>query len=106
MRMPVWVKHREGEYLCHTCMRTHVHTHTPRDLNANPLIRFQHAFYLIIGPMCAFLLPAMAAKLILNDFLGGLVYAGVVRLVIVHHSTFAINSVAHYLGDHTYDDSR
>jgi len=29
---------------------------------------------------------------------------GVARLVAIHHATFSINSIAHYLGDHSFDD--
>ncbi|CAF1207752.1 unnamed protein product [Adineta ricciae] len=31
-------------------------------------------------------------------------HKGVLRLVIIHHSTFCVNSLAHYLGDATFDD--
>jgi len=33
-------------------------------------------------------------------------FAGAMRLLFVHHSTFCVNSLAHYFGDHTYDDTR
>jgi len=41
-----------------------------------------------------------------GDFWGGYIYAGVIRLVFVHHTTFCVNSVAHFFGSHTFDDAR
>jgi stearoyl-CoA desaturase (delta-9 desaturase) len=39
-----------------------------------------------------------------GDWYGGYFIAGVARLVFVHHSTFFVNSLAHYAGDATYTD--
>jgi len=77
-----------------------------RDLNADPLIKFQHKYYLLFGPTMAFVFPAICCYLGWNDFWGGLFYAGYARLVFVHHNTFCINSVAHYFGEQTFDDER
>ncbi|CAG8844750.1 3243_t:CDS:2, partial [Racocetra persica] len=35
---------------------------------------------------------------------GGFYYAAIARLVFVHHATFCVNSLAHYLGDKPFDD--
>ena len=35
---------------------------------------------------------------------GGYFFAGVARLVFVHHSTFCVNSLAHWAGSATYTD--
>jgi len=77
-----------------------------RDLNADPLIRFQHQYYLLFGPTMAFMFPALVCYLGWGDFWGGLFYAGYARLVFVHHNTFCVNSVAHYFGEQTFDDER
>jgi len=42
----------------------------------------------------------------IGDELGGFIYGGVCRLLFVHHSTFCVNSLAHWLGHQTYDDER
>jgi stearoyl-CoA desaturase (delta-9 desaturase) len=47
--------------------------------------------------------PALVSCL-WGDFWGGFFYPVWLRVVIVHHSTFLVNSVAHYWGDTTYDD--
>jgi len=77
-----------------------------RDLNTDSIIRFQHRNYFWMGPMMSFLFPAMVAHLFWNDFWGGLYYGGALRLFLVHHSTFCVNSIAHYFGEQGYDDNR
>ena len=42
-----------------------------RDLNADPIIRWQHTYYLFIGPAMAFLFPMLVAGLCWNDWVGG-----------------------------------
>ncbi|KAJ3282613.1 hypothetical protein HDU79_009792 [Rhizoclosmatium sp. JEL0117] len=76
------------------------------DLNKDPWIRFQHKHYLELAVSMAFIFPTLVAGLLWGDWLGGFFYAGVTRLVCLHHSTFCINSLAHYYGEHTYDDRR
>lgn len=39
-----------------------------------------------------------------GDYWGGYFIAGVARLVFVHHSTFCVNSLAHWAGSATYTD--
>ena len=77
-----------------------------RDLNADPIVRWQHTYYLFIGPFMALVLPTLIAGIFWGDWLGGYFYAGAARLFFVHHSTFCVNSVAHYLGEQTFDDDR
>jgi stearoyl-CoA desaturase (delta-9 desaturase) len=77
-----------------------------KDLASDPLIKFQHKYYLFIGPFCAFVFPTLVAGIFWGDWLGGYFYAGAMRLFFVHHSTFCVNSMAHYFGEHTFDDDR
>jgi len=77
-----------------------------RDLQADPWIQFQHKHYAWLGPMMAFVLPSLIAGLGWGDYSGGYFYAGACRLLFVHHSTFCVNSMAHFFGSHTYDDAR
>lgn len=77
-----------------------------KDLNQNQLIVLQHKYYLYVGPFMAFVFPTLIAGLFWNDWVGGYFYAGIVRLFFVHHSTFCVNSVAHYFGSNTFDDHR
>ncbi|TPX36517.1 hypothetical protein SmJEL517_g01184 [Synchytrium microbalum] len=76
------------------------------DLNRDELVMWQHKNYLWLGPLMAFLFPAIVAYIGWGDFWGGLFFAGMARLVFVHHATFCVNSLAHYLGEASYDDRR
>lgn len=77
-----------------------------RDLQQDPIMNFQHTWYFLLGPFMAFVVPALIAGVGWGDYLGGFLYAGVCRLIFVHHATFCVNSMAHYFGSHTYDDER
>ena len=68
------------------------------DLMNNPLLVFQHRFYgiLFIGSN---LLVFLTLGWLMNDFLGALVMAVGVRLFLLHHFTWFINSLAHTRGD-------
>ncbi|GJE88813.1 delta9-fatty acid desaturase [Phanerochaete sordida] len=74
------------------------------DLSKNSVIRWQHRCYiwLIIG--IGFLLPTAVAGLGWGDWKGGFFFAGAARLCFVHHSTFCVNSLAHWLGEAPFDD--
>jgi stearoyl-CoA desaturase (Delta-9 desaturase) len=74
------------------------------DLTTDPLVAFQHKFYLPIAMFMAFVLPTLVCGLGWGDYWGGYFIAGVARLVFVHHSTFFVNSLAHWAGAATYTD--
>ena len=74
------------------------------DLRKNPVIKFQHKFYIPMLLFFGFGLPTLVAGLGWNDWRGGFFFAGMLRLVFVHHSTFCVNSLAHYLGEATFDN--
>ncbi|KAL0569747.1 stearoyl-CoA 9-desaturase [Marasmius crinis-equi] len=74
------------------------------DLGRSAVVRWQHEWYLGVMLGMAFGFPALVAGVGWGDVWGGFVYAGVLRLVFVHHSTFCVNSLAHWLGETPYDD--
>lgn len=74
------------------------------DLLADPIVRFQHKYYIPIALVMSFVLPTLIAGLGWGDYAGGYFYAGVIRLCFVHHSTFFVNSLAHFAGDAVYTD--
>ncbi|KAJ3075270.1 hypothetical protein HDU98_008747 [Podochytrium sp. JEL0797] len=76
------------------------------DFNSDPWIRFQHKYYLYLAVFMAFVFPTLVAGFGWGDWKGGLFFAGMARLVFVHHATFCVNSLAHYLGEFTFDDKR
>ncbi|KII91173.1 hypothetical protein PLICRDRAFT_37880, partial [Plicaturopsis crispa FD-325 SS-3] len=74
------------------------------DLTRNAVVRWQHKHYILLILIFAFLVPTIIPGLLWGDYKGGYVYAGVVRLLFVHHSTFCVNSLAHWLGESPFDD--
>lgn len=74
------------------------------DLVADPLIRFQHKHYIAFLAVFGYVFPALVAKFLWNDFAGGFLYAGVLRMLFVHQSTFCVNSLAHWIGEQPFDD--
>ncbi|POW11738.1 hypothetical protein PSTT_04994 [Puccinia striiformis] len=74
------------------------------DLSRNQVVRWQHRWYLPLIFGMGFLLPTLVAGLGWGDWRGGFFYAGAARLLFVHHSTFCVNSLAHWLGEAPFDD--
>ncbi|KAF9955781.1 hypothetical protein BGZ70_010124 [Mortierella alpina] len=69
------------------------------DLNKNPLVQWQHKHYLILVLLMGLVFPTAVAGLGWGDWRGGYFYAAILRLIFVHHATFCVNSIAHWLGD-------
>ncbi|OQV20657.1 Acyl-CoA desaturase [Hypsibius exemplaris] len=74
------------------------------DLSKNEVVKWQHKHYLALASTMAFLVPTVIPWLLWGDAQGGYVYAGLVRLVFIQHSTFCVNSLAHWLGETPFDD--
>ncbi len=75
-----------------------------KDLLNDPLVMWQHKYYLPIAVLAGVVLPGVVG-FFLGSSLGGFAVAGVARIVLVHHSTFFINSLCHCVGKTTYSDS-
>lgn len=74
------------------------------DLSKNQVVRWQHRHYLPLFLTMGLFVPMAVAGLGWGDWRGGFFFAGVARLMFVHHSTFCVNSLAHYLGETPFDD--
>jgi stearoyl-CoA desaturase (Delta-9 desaturase) len=74
-----------------------------RDLQRDPLLAFQHRFYLPLAVGLNVLVP-LGLGWLHGDLWGVFLLAGVLRLVVSHHLTFLINSVAHAFGRQPYSD--
>jgi len=74
------------------------------DLSKSEVVRWQHRWYIYLILGMGFVLPTVVAWLAWGDLRGGFFYAGAARLCFVHHSTFCVNSLAHWLGDSPFDD--
>ncbi|KAJ7678161.1 delta 9-fatty acid desaturase protein [Mycena polygramma] len=73
------------------------------DLGKDPLVRWTHQHYFPLAAIFGYALPALIPTL-WNDPWGGFCFSAAMRLTVAHHCTFAINSIAHYLGSTPYDD--
>jgi len=73
------------------------------DLERDPIVRWQHRHYIAITTFMNAGLPALLG-LALGDVMGTLLLVGLLRLVINHHVTFFINSLAHFWGSRPYTD--
>ncbi|HEX5761061.1 MAG TPA: hypothetical protein VF121_17880 [Thermoanaerobaculia bacterium] len=72
-----------------------------RDLQDDPLVRWQARWYPVIGLTVAFGIP-LAVGLATGRVLGCLLIGGILRVVLSHHVTFFINSLCHMIGRQPY----
>jgi stearoyl-CoA desaturase (delta-9 desaturase) len=72
-----------------------------KDLRDDKWIWLQHRYYFSIAAFMGFGVPFLLG-MIYGDPWGGLLWGGFFRTVLVHHSTFLINSLSHYLGKRPY----
>ena len=74
-----------------------------RDLQKDPIVMWQHKHYLLLTLAMNFGVPLLFG--ILNgDIISSLLLVGFLRLVLSHHTTFFINSLAHIWGKQTYTE--
>lgn len=73
------------------------------DLERDPILRWQHKHYVAITALMNIGLPLLLG-LALGDVIGTLLLVGLLRLVLNHHTTFFINSLAHYWGTQPYTE--
>ena len=74
-----------------------------RDLEKDPVAAWQHRWYWTLVWVTNLALPLFLGWLT-GDMLGMFLLAGVLRLVLSHHVTFFINSLAHMWGTQPYTD--
>lgn len=72
-----------------------------KDLLADPVVAFQHKHYLWFAFGSNFALPALLGWAY-GDVWSFVLIAGFLRLVVNHHVTFFINSLAHFWGHQPY----
>lgn len=74
-----------------------------KDLQQDPVVMWQHRHYLLLTLLTTIGWP-VAIGFMLGDVWGAVLLVGFARLVINHHTTFFINSLAHIWGKQTYTD--
>ena len=73
------------------------------DLQANRLVRWQYRWNNWIGILAGFGIPTVIGALFGRP-LGGLLWGGFLRVAVIHHTTFLVNSVAHLYGSRPYTE--
>ncbi|MFT5298924.1 MAG: stearoyl-CoA desaturase (delta-9 desaturase) [Colwellia sp.] len=74
-----------------------------RDLQKDPIVMWQHRNYLLLTILMNFGVPILFG-LWHGDIISSLLLVGFLRLVLNHHTTFFINSLAHIWGKQTYTE--
>jgi stearoyl-CoA desaturase (Delta-9 desaturase) len=82
-----------------------------KDLKRDPLVRFVSRMF-PVWVMLGLLIPAVLGLVLTGTWMGallGFIWGGLVRIFIVHHITWSVNSVCHIWGTRpfrTHDESR
>lgn len=74
-----------------------------QDLQRDPIVMWQYKHYVAITTLMNLGLPALLG-LALGDVIGTVILVGLFRLVLNHHVTFFINSLAHFWGTRPYTE--
>ena len=74
------------------------------DLERDPIVNWQFRHYFLLSIVMNVAMP-LAIGAAFGDPIGGFLLLGVARLVICHHTTFCINSLAHAWGKQPYSDA-
>jgi stearoyl-CoA desaturase (Delta-9 desaturase) len=98
---------KRGFWWAHILWVFHHHDAPDAQLNApdllkNPIVQWQNRWYKIILVVGGFGLPALVGAMF-GDVIAGLLWGGFLRLAVIHHTTFFVNSLAHYVGRPAYN---
>ena len=74
-----------------------------KDIENDAIAMFQHRNYFILSHLFCFILPALYGNYAWNSYWIGYFYFGVVRWILLLHSTWCVNSVAHMWGTTPYN---
>lgn len=74
------------------------------DLLVDPIVAFQHKYYMILMPFICFILPSIPPIYFWNEtYLNAYFVPVLLRYVWVLHMTWLVNSAAHFFGGKPYD---
>ncbi|EED31510.1 acyl-CoA desaturase [gamma proteobacterium NOR5-3] len=74
-----------------------------QDLMRDPIVMWQHKHYVALTTFMNLGMPILLG-LALGDVIGTVLLVGLLRLVVNHHVTFFINSLAHFWGTRPYTE--
>lgn len=79
-----------------------IHYENAKDLARDPLVMHQHHYYGLWAVAAGIGLPLLLGAWT-GHFAGSFIFSVCLRLTLVHHCTFFINSICHMFGKATYD---
>ncbi len=94
---------RRGFWYAHILWIFHKNEEKPdafdnsQDLLANKVVMWQHRWHKVILFVGGFGIPTLIGAAFGNP-LAGLLWGGFTRIAVIHHTTFFVNSLAHYFG--------
>ena len=72
------------------------------DLLENDIVMWQHKWHKVILILGGFGIPTLIGAAF-GDPIAGLLWGGFLRLAVIHHTTFFVNSLAHFVGKPLYN---
>ncbi|MBI3508424.1 MAG: fatty acid desaturase [Chlamydiia bacterium] len=80
-----------------------IETKVVNDLLRNKQLKFQHEYY-VPCMLASNLLVFVIAGFISGDWWGAFLFIWILRMFLLHHTTWCINSLAHYWGTQSYSE--
>ena len=71
------------------------------DLNKQKILKIQHDYYILLWILISLIIPTLICML-WNDAFNGF-FLNFIRIILVLHFTWSVNSFAHYYGTQHYD---
>eukprot|EP00090_Calanus_glacialis_P013527 TRINITY_DN22200_c0_g1_i1.p1 TRINITY_DN22200_c0_g1~~TRINITY_DN22200_c0_g1_i1.p1 ORF type:complete len:341 (+),score=53.65 TRINITY_DN22200_c0_g1_i1:43-1023(+) len=87
----------------HPAVMKAIKTTKPTDLDDDPIVAFQHKYYIPLFVVFSFILPSIIPHLLWNESLTTAFLASNLRYVGSLHLTWTVNSFAHWRGMKPYD---
>jgi stearoyl-CoA desaturase (delta-9 desaturase) len=84
-------------------LREAAHAIDMTDIENDSLVMFQKRNYTVLSTLCCFVLPTVYGQYAWNSWWIGYFYFGVLRWILLLHSTWCVNSVAHMWGTTPYN---
>jgi stearoyl-CoA desaturase (delta-9 desaturase) len=81
-----------------------IHHQKVRDLEKDKLVSFQHRYYLPLSAVFGMVIPMLMTVWLCDSWIAGFFVSGWLKVVLLHHCTFFINSLCHYFGSTPYTD--
>lgn len=72
------------------------------DVENDPIVMWQERNILLLSVLGGVCFPVLVAGISWGDWMGGFVYAALLRVIIVWHISFSVNSFAHKFGERPY----